>query len=157
MKRLKLFLMLAVAVFTLASCGDDDEKTLYQNLVQGSYEGWTSAAFQYSQEPMENDGDKITITPTGENLVKVEYVGQTWGTATFENVQVAESAGNYIFAETEGTILMAMAGRPAASYPATLKNFSISKNKQEYSAVIETAVMGGTVLTFKNGKAPVRE
>lgn len=150
--KLKLFLFMALATFFFSSCSKDDNKEPVKtsaDKVTGVYEVHTAAAFSKVPKPIENDGDKVTVTKVGDNTVNVIYAGKTWGAGTFEKVTVAASADGKEYAISgQGTMKMAMHGNAPKDYPATLKA-TVQEGKKVFNFKITVPdVMGGTVITL---------
>lgn len=121
--------------------------------VAGTYLGWTSASAAYFSN-MNSNGDQVVLTANADGSLKVVYASATWGTGTFDNVPVT-LGDEYVLAETEGSIGMAMGGGTPKNYAAILKSATISKDKSTYTFVFTApSVMGGTTMTFRNGTAP---
>lgn len=123
-------------------------------VLAGSYSGWTQADAAYFKAMVNNEVDKVVITDNDDATIKVVYTSGTWGTATFESVSVTEGNEGYVM-ESEGTVSMASHGGDAKDYDCVMKA-TISKDKSTYVFSFDIpSVMGGTQLTFQNGKAPL--
>lgn len=143
---------MALATFFFSSCSKDDNKEPVKtsaDKVTGVYEVHTAAAFSKVPKPMENDGDKVTVTKVGDNTVNVIYAGKTWGAGTFEKVTVAASADGKEYAISgQGTMKMGMDPKKLADYPATLKGTIKDGMKVFTFTITVPSVMGGVAITL---------
>ncbi len=150
--KLKLFLFMALAGIFFTSCSKDeknDSVSAVAEKVVGVYDVHTSVNSPRFTKPMENDGDKVTVTKVGENTVNVIYAGKTWGVGTFEKATVAANADGKEYAISgEGTVKMGMDPKNLKDYPATLKATIKDGMKVFNFKITVPSVMGGTVITF---------
>ena len=150
--KLKLFLFMALAGIFFTSCSKDeknDSVSAVAEKVVGVYDVHTSAAFSKTPKPMENDGDKVTITKMGNNTVKVIFAGKTWGAGSFENVTVAANSNGKQYAVSgQGTMKMGMDPKKLSDYQATLKA-EVTEGKKNFNFKITVpSVMGGLAITL---------
>lgn len=126
-----------------------------KNSVAGTYVGWSHAVFAYAPDGMDNDGDTVNVTLNDDGTsVNLHFNSPTWGETTFENASFTETDDAYVLGKKEGTIKMGM-GKTMSDYAFILDNATISKDKKTFTFVFEApAVMGGTTITIKEGKAP---
>ncbi|MCO6024393.1 hypothetical protein NG821_00785 [Prevotella cerevisiae] len=119
-------------------------------LIANDYVAKASGAFKYSDKPLVNDSDSITITSAGKNKVNISYIGKTWGHGTFENADVVTTDTAYTVSG-KGTINMGMdPNSPAKPYDATFTAV-IKRNSAagDFKFTIDVpSVMGGTVITL---------
>lgn len=124
-----------------------------EKVVAGSYDGYVSAKFQYTPNPIITDGEKVAITANEDGTVKVVYTSNDWGTTTIEKATVTRDGDNYKL-EGTGKSLMAMGNQDPQEYDCTFSG-TISKDKETADIVFTLpAVMGGTTITFALGEAP---
>ena len=151
--KLKLFLFMALAGIFFTSCSKDDDKEPVKSVadkVVGVYEVHTAAVSPRFQKPMENDGDKVTVTKVGENTVNIIYATKTWGAGAFEKVTVATSTDGkeYVISGEGMAKKMGMNPNNLKDYPATLKATIQDGMKVFNFKITVPSVMGGTVITF---------
>lgn len=144
----KFLLTLAVAALGIAAavaCNKTGTSVDIAAEVAGSYTGTTSASFQYSPDPMVTENETFTVTAAGDGLVDISYESATWGSFTFEGVQV-NGTDPYTLSG-EGSTLMGM-GDVKNEYAAT---FEGTVGKQAGTAdflILVPAVMGGLTIEF---------
>ena len=113
-----------------------------EDLEDNPIEGSTVAEFAYGTLVYENEAT-VSVTPTSASTVDVTFTSETWGTATFTDVD----ASSYSLS-AEGTIEMTSHSGDTSSYSATLAASFDSDGKLEELTVTASGVMGGTVITF---------
>lgn len=152
----KFLLMAAVAAFAAVSCDKANNGTDPSESVAGTYSGYSTAEFQYSPDPMVSDGQTLTITSTGEGLVSVSYVSDTWGKFTVNDAKVSESGDDFSI-KGEGSTLMGMQPGSEQEYPCTITG-TVSGDKTDFSFVFDVpGVMGGLKISVLPGTAPSAE
>ena len=92
---LKRFLLVAaMAVLATVSCNKDEGADPSES-VAGTYSGYSTAEFQYSPDPMVSEGQTLTITSSGEGIVTVSYVSDTWGQFTVSGARVSKDGDSF--------------------------------------------------------------
>ncbi len=146
-------LMLMLTIFTTFSCSSDDDNTPSWHNLAGEYAGWTSGQFKYSSTPIATDNEKLTIA-VNDGKMSLQLVSNQWGTATVNDVTIAEQGNDYKLSGT-GSATLGMAGSQAKQYDCTMEG-TVSKDKKTVSVTLTyPAVMGGTTVSFTLGEAPV--
>lgn len=146
--------VLAVSAMIVACTEKDEEaKPATQadaEKVAGTYEGYTLASSAYFQDYFTAD-ESLTIAKSGDKTVDITFASGTWGTTTVTGATVSASGSRYSVSGT-GTCLMAGMGGQERSYDCTL-TADISSTADATVTVSLPAVMGGTNVVFKTGKA----
>lgn len=164
MKKLLSIFMLGLAVFGMTSCSSADnavieiplpvEEPALATIIAGTYNGWTNASATYFSG-MIGENDNVEITANADGTINVIYTSKTWGTATINNVLVAEKDGQYTVAGAEGVIAMASHSGEVKEYAVLLNGGTISKDLKTYAFEFNApSVMGGTTMAFAAGEAP---
>lgn len=160
MKKISILLavltMLTTSV-TFTSCSDDDKvsTTISDKELSVSVAGWTNMVFVYKPEGMLSSNDTLIYTKT-ENTMSIKLISDQFGVAQIDNVSFTEADGVITFATAEGTMNMGMPGSAKKDYLCQLTSGSVNTNTKEMTFVFTLpSVMQGTVITFKNGTAPV--
>ncbi len=145
--------MMMLTIFATFSCSNDDDNTPAWESLAGEYTGWTSAAFKYSSTPIATDNEKITFAVSNGKM-SLQLASNQWGTATVNDVTIAEQGNSYKLTGT-GSATLGMHGSEAKQYDCTLDGI-VSKDKKTVSITLTyPAVMGGTTVVFTLGEAPV--
>ncbi len=96
LKNLCLCGILLAAALPLTSCSDDDdEPTLLNESVCGTYDGYTCTYIPFSTVPMFFTGEQLVVTSTKGNTATVELVSQAWSTVA-EGCSVTLKDGYYV-------------------------------------------------------------
>ena len=152
MKKIRTLLMVALAAVTLVSCGKEEAS----EMIEGTYTGYTSAKFSYSPNPIVSDDETMTIT-ANEEKVDIACKFNRWGTMTVDKATAKESGDNVAVSGSGIALIPSMTGDGSSSYDITF-NGTVAKDKSTFDITIEMpALMGGTVITYKNGKAPASD
>lgn len=146
--------IVAMLPMAIASCDKEKEETTPSTSVDvtkvvGTYEGYTLASSAYFQNNFTAD-ESVTIAKSGDKTVDITFASGTWGTTTVTNATVSASGSRYSVSGT-GTCLMAGMGGER-SYDCTL-TADIASTTDATVTVSLPAVMGGTNVVFKTGKA----
>lgn len=145
--------MMMLTIFATFSCSNDDDNTPAWESLAGEYTGWTSAAFKYSSTPIATDNEKLTLAVSNGKM-SLQLASNQWGTATVNDVTIAEQGNSYKLTGT-GSATLGMHGSEAKQYDCTLDGI-VSKDKKTVSITLTyPAVMGGTAVVFTLGEAPV--
>lgn len=147
--------IVAMLPMAIASCDKEKEETTPSTSVDvtkvvGTYEGYTLASSAYFQNNFTAD-ESVTIAKSGDKTVDITFASGTWGTTTVTNATVSASGSRYSVSGT-GTCLMAGMGGQERSYDCTL-TADIASTADATVTVSLPAVMGGTNVVFKTGKA----
>ncbi len=147
--------IVAMLPMAIASCDKEKEETTPSTSVDvtkvvGTYEGYTLASSAYFQNNFTAD-ESVTIAKSGDKTVDITFASGTWGTTTVTNATVSASGSRYTVSGT-GTCLMAGMGGQERSYDCTL-TADIASTADATVTVSLPAVMGGTNVVFKTGKA----
>ena len=147
--------IVAMLPMAIASCDKEKEETTPSTSVDvtkvvGTYEGYTLASSAYFQNNFTAD-ESVTIAKSGDKTVDITFASGTWGTTTVTNATVSASGSRYTVSGT-GTCLMAGMGGQERSYDCTL-TADIASTTDATVTVSLPAVMGGTNVVFKTGKA----
>lgn len=144
---LKRFLLVAaMAVLATVSCNKDEGADPSES-VAGTYSGYSTAEFQYSPDPMVSEGQTLTITSSGEGIVTVSYVSDTWGQFTVSGARVSKDGDSFTI-EGEGSTMMGMQPGSEQEYPCTFSG-TVNGDKSDFSFVFDVpSVMGGLKITF---------
>lgn len=118
---------------------------------EGSKSGYTEVVFAYAS--MFYTDQSLTITPSSETTITVEYSNDTWGDYVAEDVVVtANSDGTYTL-EGSGTATISYHGSTASEYA-----FELTGTADSDGTVTEIAFymefMGGTTVSFIEADAP---
>ncbi|MCD8304331.1 MAG: hypothetical protein LUC86_05840 [Prevotellaceae bacterium] len=152
MKTLKTLCLcgtLLAAALPLTSCSDDDdEPTLLNESVCGTYDGYTCTYIKYSDVPMFFKGEQLVVTSTKGNTASVELVSQAWSTVA-EGCTVSLTDGYYVI---EGAATSYIGGHlengEVGAYYGTL-TATISEDGSECECDISLpGVMGGVTVQF---------
>lgn len=146
MKFINRFLI-SLAALSLIACG---EKTTLSEQASGTYHGWTSAEFIYTQTPMITDGETVSVTQNGDN-VKVSFISSVWGDFKLD-ASVSGGDGNYHI-EGTGSTLMGMSADDIKEYAATVSG-TIDKSGHSRIVFEVPSVMAGLKITFNEGAVP---
>ena len=147
--------IVAMLPIAIASCDKEKEETTPSASVDvtkvvGTYEGYSLASSAYFQNNFTAD-ESVTIAKSGDKTVDITFASGTWGTTTVTNATVSASGSRYSVSGT-GTCLMAGMGGQERSYDCTL-TADIASTADATVTVSLPAVMGGTNVVFKTGKA----
>ena len=147
--------IVAMLPMAIASCDKEKEETTPSASVDvtkvvGTYEGYTLASSAYFQNNFTAD-ESVTIAKSGDKTVDITFASGTWGTITVTGATVAANGSRYSVSGT-GTCLMAGMGGQERSYDCTL-TADIASTTDATVTVSLPAVMGGTNVVFKTGKA----
>lgn len=147
--------IVAMLPMAIASCDKEKEETTPSTSVDvtkvvGTYEGYSLASSAYFQNNFTAD-ESVTIAKSGDKTVDITFASGTWGTTTVTNATVSASGSRYSVSGT-GTCLMAGMGGQERSYDCTL-TADIASTTDATVTVSLPAVMGGTNVVFKTGKA----
>lgn len=147
--------IVAMLPMAIASCDKEKEETTPSTSVDvtkvvGTYEGYTLASSAYFQNNFTVD-ESVAIAKSGDKTVDITFASGTWGTTTVTNATVSASGSRYSVSGT-GTCLMAGMGGQERSYDCTL-TADIASTTDATVTVSLPAVMGGTNVVFKTGKA----
>jgi hypothetical protein len=139
----------------IASCDKEKEETTPSTSVDvtkvvGTYEGYSLASSAYFQNNFTAD-ESVTIAKSGDKTVDITFASGTWGTTTITGATVSANGSRYTVSGT-GTCLMAGMGGQERSYDCTL-TADIASTADATVTVSLPAVMGGTNVVFKTGKA----
>lgn len=156
MKLMRNFLSMLVAVAISASfvsCSDDDDDviTSASTAVAGIKSGYTEVVFAYAS--MFYTEQSLTITPSTETTIDVDYSNDTWGDYVAEDVTVtANSDGSYTL-KGSGTATIAYHTSTASEY-----TFELTGTAESDGTITEIAFymefMGGTTVSFIEADAP---
>ena len=139
-----------MSIFAI-SCNDKEEENTTPaavanaEKVEGTYEGYTLASCNYFSNNFTAD-ESLTITKTADNTVDVSFTSGTWGTTTITSATVTTNGSGY---SVTGEGECSMRGN---SYPCTLTADVASTSNATLTFSVP-AVMGGTTIVFKTGKA----
>ena len=147
--------IVAMLPMAIASCDKEKEETAPSTSVDvtkvlGTYEGYTLASSAYFQNNFTAD-ESVTIAKSGDKTVDITFASGTWGTTTITRATVSANGSRYTVSGT-GTCLMAGMGGQERSYDCTL-TADIASTADATVTVSLPAVMGGTNVVFKTGKA----
>lgn len=147
--------IVAMLPMAIASCDKEKEETTPSTSVDvtkvvGTYEGYTLASSAYFQNNFTAD-ESVTIAKSGDKTVDITFASGTWGTTTVTNATVSASGSRYTVSGS-GSCLMAGMGGQERSYDCTL-TADIASTADATVTVSLPAVMGGTNVVFKTGKA----
>lgn len=147
--------IVAMLPMAIASCDKEKEETTPSASVDvtkvvGTYEGYSLASSAYFQNNFTAD-ESVTIAKSGDKTVDITFASATWGTTTVTNATVSASGSRYTVSGS-GSCLMAGMGGQERSYDCTL-TADIASTTDATVTVSLPAVMGGTNVVFKTGKA----
>ena len=153
MKTLKIALMTLVAACTLVAC--DKETTA--EMIEGSYTGYTEAKFQYSPNPIYADDEKMTISVNGSIAVDIAGQFAQWGNLSASGVECKLSGDNVKLTGEGKLTMLGHGGGDPTTYDVEI-SVSEAKDRSAFDLTLNVpSVMGGTVIAFRNGKAPQTE
>jgi len=121
--------------------------------IAGTYEGYSLASSAYFQNNFTAD-ESVTVAVSeakSGNTVDITFASATWGTTSVAGATVAANGSRYTVSGT-GTCLMAGMGGQERSYDCSL-TADIASTTDATVTVSLPAVMGGTNVVFKTGKA----
>lgn len=154
----KSIMVMAIVAFaiSLTSCKKDktkedqkQEDVILSEKVAGNYDGYTLASCNYFKDNFTAD-EKLSITKVDNEKVNITFSSGTWGDFSISNATVTQSGNTYSISG-EGKTSMGHGGQTneyACNVTATVNatdNATITFNIP--------AVMGGTSVVFKTGKA----
>ena len=155
----KSIMVMAIVAFaiSLTSCKKDqtkqdqkqEEDVILSEKVAGTYNGYTLASCNYFKDNFTAD-ETLSITKVDNEKVNITFASGTWGDFSISNATVTQSGNTYSISG-EGKTSMGHGGQTneyACSIAATINttdNATITFNIP--------AVMGGTSVVFKTGKA----
>ncbi|MDY5968574.1 MAG: hypothetical protein SPJ13_00950 [Bacteroidales bacterium] len=146
---LKGIVMMSVVVLGLAACSKEKDVS---DKIAGNYNGYTAATFSYSPRAMYTADEKVVVKSVGPKTVSVTLTSQTWGTATFNTVQVTE--GSTAALNGSGTIAMPTMGGQVTNYDASIAGtITLDRGSADLNVNVP-AVMGGVNIAFKTGTMP---
>ena len=146
--------IVAMLPMAIASCDKEKEETTPSTSVDvtkvvGTYEGYTLASSAYFQNNFTAD-ESVTIAKSGDKTVDITFASGTWGTTTVTNATVSASGSRYTVTGNGTCLMQGMGGE--RSYDCTL-TADIASTADATVTVSLPAVMGGTNVVFKTGKA----
>lgn len=146
--------IVAMLPMAIASCDKEKEETTPSTSVDvtkvvGTYEGYTLASSAYFQNNFTAD-ESVTIAKSGDKTVDITFASGTWGTTTVTNATVSASGSRYTVTGNGTCVMQGMGGE--RSYDCTL-TADIASTADATVTVSLPAVMGGTNVVFKTGKA----
>lgn len=146
--------IVAMLPMAIASCDKEKEETTPSTSVDvtkvvGTYEGYTLASSAYFQNNFTAD-ESVTIAKSGDKTVGITFASGTWGTTTVTNATVSASGSRYTVTGNGTCVMQGMGGE--RSYDCTL-TADIASTADATVTVSLPAVMGGTNVVFKTGKA----
>lgn len=147
--------IVAMLPMAIASCDKEKEETTPSTSVDvtkvvGTYEGYSLASSAYFQNNFTAD-ESVTIAKSGDKTVDITFASATWGTTTISGATVSANGSRYTVSGS-GSCLMAGMGGQERSYDCTL-TADIASTADATVTVSLPAVMGGTNVVFKTGKA----
>ena len=150
--------IVAMLPIAIASCDKEKEETTPSASVDvtkvvGTYEGYSLASSAYFQNNFTAD-ESLTVAVSeakAGNTVDITFASATWGTTTVTGATVAANGSRYTVSGT-GSCLMAGMGGQERSYDCSL-TADIASISDATVTVSLPAVMGGTNVVFKTGKA----
>lgn len=146
---LRGILMASVALLTLAACSKKDTHPV-SDKIAGTYSGYTTATFTYTDKPVVTEGETAVITKAGAHAVNLTLTSAKWGTATLANVTVTQ--GTAAALTGTGTVAMPGMGGTVSNYDCTLDG-TVATDRSSASLNINVpAVMGGVKINFRTGK-----
>lgn len=159
LRKFMAVLMAAVSV-CLVSCSSDDSEPLSSKVTCPSTSGVTTAYADAFARVYPNgmtsfrgvdDQSTLLITAVNDNTVRVAYVSNLWGPATFESVSVAESKGAYLMEGTGSIKTPDLFKGGSAEDAVTYENFTFSGyvSADSTSYIIKGQLGNMGVLTLK--------
>lgn len=149
MKKLQL-LSLALAMFALSSCSNNDEPENLADSAVGNYSGYTVASCAYFSN-MAADNQSVTISSSEINTANISFVSDTWGSFTIGNATLSGSGDNVVISGS-GKCSMAHAGSQPKEYDCTVEG-SVAGKILALTFSCPT-VMGGLSIEFRQGDVP---
>jgi len=154
----KIFFTALVAVMPLAMISCDKEKddngtssaSVDVARIEGTYEGYTLASSNYFHDNFTAD-EQVTVAKASDNTVNLTLVSNTWGTSTIEGASVTANGSRYTLSGN-GTCTMTGMGGAERTYDCSL-TADIASLADATVTVSLPAVMGGSTVVFKTGKA----
>lgn len=157
MRTKKFFLCALVALvpIVMISCDktkDDNNSSTAVDVskIEGTYEGYTLAASAYFQNNFTAD-EQVTVAKVSDNTVDVVLASGTWGTSTIGGATVIAN-GNRYTVSGNGSCTMAGMGGAERTYDCSL-SADIANTASATITISIPAVMGGTNVVFKTGRA----
>lgn len=116
--------------------------------IDGTYKGGTYANSKYFQHYQPIEGEKASIKANDDlTSSSLSYTSATWGTFTFDNVNVTKNEdGSYLLTAEGNTLMPGMGGGDPKEYAATLE--STLSNGTLVATFAVPSVMGGTTVYF---------
>lgn len=144
------------AALAIVACSDDNNDTPSNESIAGTYQGWSKVTFPDMPTGMGLDGEAVQISNNSDGTVKVAYTSKgAWGTSIFNSATVTTANGKYHLVGLGKSTIEGRKGGKATEYDCALTG-EISKDKKIFNLIFTLKdVMGGTKISFAQGRAPL--